>query len=132
MSGSFYKQILFYKLTLIKKEQKDFTTTEIISTIKKQQMIYPLFDESRNIISRLDISEQNLLYYADLADFYTIQKLSRFKNRNQARLYLLCYIHRRLFILNDYLVNSFYYKLNKYKDDAEQYQESIKNRGAQC
>ncbi|RAW82224.1 hypothetical protein CKY01_22195 [Photorhabdus laumondii subsp. clarkei] len=54
MSGSFYKQILFYKLTLIKKEQKDFTTTEIISTIKKQQMIYPLFDESRNIISRLN------------------------------------------------------------------------------
>lgn len=34
---------LFYQLTLIKKEQKDFTTTEIINTIKKQQATYPHF-----------------------------------------------------------------------------------------
>ncbi|WP_323851883.1 DUF4158 domain-containing protein [Xenorhabdus szentirmaii] len=115
---------LFYKLTLIKKDQKDFTTTEIINTVKKQQMIYPLFLESKKLISRLNISEQNVIYYANLAEFYTIQKLKRFKSRNQARLYLLCYIHRRLLIFNDYLMNSFSYKINKYNDDAEQYQRS--------
>lgn len=115
---------LFYKLTLIKKEQKNFTTTEIINTIKKKRMINSIFKESIDIISKLKISEQNVFYYADLAEFYTIQKLSRFKDRNQARLYLICYIYRRALILNDCLVSSFIYKLNKYKNDGERYQQS--------
>ncbi|EJD6501370.1 DUF4158 domain-containing protein [Providencia rettgeri] len=48
---------LFYKLTLIKKEQKNFTTTEIINTIKKKRMINSIFKESIDIISKLKISE---------------------------------------------------------------------------
>lgn len=116
---------LFYSLTLIKMDQKDFSTTEILHTVKKQQKIFDLCKESRRLMNKLGISEQNVIYYAGLAEFYTIQKLKRLRSRNQARLYLLCYIHRRLLKFNDHLISSFSYKIGKYKDVAELYQRSM-------
>ena len=115
---------LFYNLTLLKKDQKDFSTTEIKKSVTKQQTIIGIYKRSQQLISRLGISEQNIIYYADLAEFYTIQKIKQFKNKNQARLYIFCYAYRRLLKINDHLVASFTHKVLSYTNIAEDHQRT--------
>lgn len=61
------KDELFYQLTSLKKDQKDFTTAEINASIKKHQFLSSLYQKSIEIIKELGISEQNIIHYADLA-----------------------------------------------------------------
>lgn len=109
---------LFYNLTLLKKDQKNFSTTEIKMSVSKQQLVMGIYGQSKWLMPRLGISEQNIVYYANLAEFYTIQKLRRLADKNLVRLYLLCYAHRRLLKINDHLVSSLIQKMGKYADDA--------------
>lgn len=115
---------LLYNLTLLKRDQKNFSTTEIKKTIDKQQMVIDLYQESQTLMKKLNISEQNIIYYASLAEFYTIQKLRTFRSKNQARLYLLCYAHRRLRKINDQLITSLVQKVLAYVKQADEYQKS--------
>ncbi|MCU7954589.1 MAG: Tn3 family transposase [gamma proteobacterium symbiont of Bathyaustriella thionipta] len=115
---------LFYNLTLIKKDQKNFSTTEILKSVAKQEMIREIYDKSQKLIPKLGISEQNIIYYANLAEFYTIQKLKQLNNKNQARLLILCYVYHRLLKINDHLVTSITQKVNKYTDNGNEYQKS--------
>ena len=115
---------LLYNLTLLKREQKDFKTKEIKEAVQKQQLIVDIYLQSQTVIKSLGISEQNIIYYAELAEFYTIQKLRNLKQRNLARLYLLCYVQLRLRKINDHLVNSLIHKMLKYVKLADDYQRS--------
>jgi TnpA family transposase len=115
---------LFYNLTLLKKDQKNFSTTEIKKSAAKQQLVMGIYEESKLLMPKLGISEQNIIYYANLAEFYTVQKLRRMADKNLVRLYLLCYAHRRLLKINDHLVSSLIQKMGKYADDADEYQRS--------
>ena len=114
---------LLYNLTLLKRDQKNFTTTEILNTIDKQQLIINLYFESQELIQQLEISEQNIIYYANLTEFYTIQKLQTFRLKNQARLYLICYVHRRFRKINDQLIASLVQKMLTYLKGGEEYQK---------
>lgn len=71
---------------------------------------------------KLGISEQNIIYYANLAEFYSIQKLRRFADKNLVRLYLLCYAHRHFLKINDHLISSLIQKMAKYAAGADEYQ----------
>ena len=62
----------YYQLTAIKKDQKDFSTTEIKNTITKHNSLSSIYKRSIKIIEQLGLSEQNVLYYADLAMYHTI------------------------------------------------------------
>jgi Tn3 transposase DDE domain/Domain of unknown function (DUF4158) len=115
---------LFYNLTLLKKDQKDFSTTEIKKSVAKQQLVIGIYRESQLLMPKLGISEQNIIYYANLAQFYSIQKLRRFADKNRVRLYLLCYAHHRFLKINDHLVSSLIQKMTKYADGADDYQRS--------
>lgn len=115
---------LFYNLTLLKKDQKDFSTTEIKKSVAKQQLVIGIYRKSQLLMPKLGISEQNIIYYANLAEFYSIQKLRRFADKNLVRLYLLCYAHRRFLKINDHLVSSLIQKMAKYADGADDYQRS--------
>ncbi len=115
---------LFYNLTLLKKDQKDFSTTEIKKSVAKQQLIKGIYQQSKTLMPKLGLSEQNIVYYANLAEFYSIPKLRRFADKNLVRLYLLCYVHRRFLKINDHLVSSLIQKMSKYADEADDYQRS--------
>jgi len=115
---------LFYNLTLLKKDQKDFSTTEIKKSVAKQQLIIDIYRESQLLMPKLGISEQNIIYYANLAEFYSIQKLRCFADKNLVRLYLLCYAHHRFLKINDHLVSCLIQKMTKYADGADDYQRS--------
>ena len=115
---------LFYNLTLLKKDQKNFSTTEIKNSVAKQQLIIGIYRKSKVLMPKLGISEQNIIYYANLAEFYSIQKLRRFADKNLVRLYLLCYVYRRFLKINDHLISSLIQKMAKYADGADDYQRS--------
>jgi hypothetical protein len=85
----------FYQITLLKKDPKDFSTREMQREVAKQQALLSVYEPTKAVIPKLNISAKNIEYYADMAKFYPAVKLKRFK-KNLARLYLLCYVHQRL------------------------------------
>ncbi|CAM4497751.1 MAG: hypothetical protein LEGION0403_FIIPPAGN_02529 [Legionella sp.] len=122
------KDELFYQLTTIKKDQKDFFTGEINASVKKHQFLSTLYQRTIEIIKELDISKQNIMHYAYLAVYHTVYGLRAMKQKNLSRLYLMCYAHYRYLKISDHLVNSFAHKVNYYKGEAETYQtEAICN-----
>lgn len=122
------KDELFYQLTTLKKDQKDFTTAEINASIKKHQFLSLLYQKSIKIIKELDISEQNIIHYADLAVYHTVYGLRTMKQKNLSRLYLMCYAYNRYLKISDHIISSFTHKVNFYAGEAEEYQaEAIVN-----
>lgn len=116
------KDELFYQLTELKKDQKDFTTKEINTSVKNHHVLSEIYQPSITIIKELDISEQNIIHYAELAVYHTVYGLRAMKQKNLSRLYLLCYAHYRYLKISDHLVNSFIHKVNYYKNEADKYQ----------
>jgi len=123
LSDLLKKNDLFYQLTLVKKDQKDFTTNEIRLSVEKNKLLAKIYHSSIEIIKQLGISEQNVAHYAELAGQYTVYGLRNLKQPNLARLYLLCYVHYRFLKINDHLVSSFIHRVNGYIDDADVYQK---------
>lgn len=117
------KDDLFYQITIVKKDQKDFTTNEIKSSVEKNKLLFEIYHSAVKIIKQLDISEQNVAHYAELAGKYTVYGLRNLKQTNMARLYLLCYVYYRFLKINDHLVSSFIHKVNDFIDDADTYQK---------
>ena len=117
------KDNLFYHLTLIKQDQKSFATSEIRATVEKNQLLEQIYQKSVTLIRDLNISEQNIMLYSDLAERYTIYGLRNLKQLNLVRLYLLCYVHHRFLKINDHLIASFIHKVNGYTEDADLYQK---------
>ena len=64
-----------------------------------------LYRIAKALLPKLEISQQNLHYYADLAIFYTAYDLRRLKSE-QTHLYLLCYAWQRYRQLTDNLVDA--------------------------
>jgi len=65
--------------------------------------------------SKLEISQQNIKYYGNLAIYYNARDLSKLKY-NQAYLYVLCYIYIKYQAVNDNLVEAFRYNIKKIDD----------------
>ena len=112
----------YYQLTIIKKDQKDFATRDIKSTVEKHHFLTEIHQKAIHIIKKLDLTEQNILYYADLAEYHTIYGLKHMRKKNLARLYLICYVFHRYQKINDYLIFSFNHKVNRYIANAEEHQ----------
>ena len=110
----------FYRLTLLKKSAKDFSTHEIRKEIDKQQYLLEIYKHANNILPKLNISAKNIEYYANLVSFYPISKLKQMK-RNLVRLYLLCYVRHRLLEVNDNIITTFVCRGVKYYQEAEEY-----------
>lgn len=79
LSDLLKKGDLFYQLTLVKKDQKDFSTNEIRSSVEKNKLLVEIYRRSVEIIKELGISEQNVAYYAGVAEQYTIYGLRNLK-----------------------------------------------------
>lgn len=119
------KDDIFYKFTLVKRDQKDFTTGEIRNTVEKQKLLKSIYQSSLDVIRDLEISPQNVAHYAELAEQYTIYDLRSMKLKNMARLYLLCYVYHRFLKINDHLIASLVHKVRGYEFDADIYQRDM-------
>lgn len=108
-----------YGITLFKKDAKGFNYKEITLEIKKKLTSDTWFEAAKQILPKLEISEENVCYYAYLVDYYTADRLKELQLET-VRLYLLCYIFYRFEKINDNLISAFNYRINLYKNAAIQ------------
>ncbi|MCH9661491.1 MAG: Tn3 family transposase, partial [Bacteroidetes bacterium] len=105
--------------TLLKKEPKDYSLKVITAEIRKREAITPLYDYAKKILPSLEISNENIRYYASLTSYYSIYRLRRIK-RETIYIYLICFIFHRYQKINDDLINAFIYYVNKYINEAKE------------
>jgi hypothetical protein len=76
------------ELAALKQDAKDFGWRQMAQEREKRAKLEALYRIAKALLPKLAISQQNLLYYASLANFYTVYDLRRLKPE-QTRLYLL-------------------------------------------
>ena len=84
---------------------------------EKRALQAPLHAIAKALLPRLGISQQNLLYYASLANFYTVHDLRSLK-ADQARLYLLCFAWQRYRQLSDNLVDAMAHHMKQLEEES--------------
>jgi len=101
-----------YMLTLLKKEPKNFQYKQTAQEIEKQKLLKPLYDFAKEFLPRLDISNDNIRYYASIVDYYTAFRIRQIHG-SVSNVYLLCFIFHRYQRINDNLANTFIYHVRK-------------------
>lgn len=102
-----------FRVTLLKKEPKNFKPKAIYQEIENFKTYLPLYDIAKRVLPLLDISKKSMSYYASLVEHYTVQGLNRTKQL-QSCLWLLCFINYRYQRMSDNLVTMFIYIFHQY------------------
>jgi TnpA family transposase len=108
-----------YQLTLLKHEPKDFSYQEIQKEVEKRTLLADLYQLATRFLPDLHISNENIKYYASLITYHPVREIKRM-SREVAHAYLLCFISYRYQMVNDNLVNTFLYHVNKFIEEAKE------------
>jgi len=100
------------ELAAIKQDAKNFGYNMMRLERQKRALLEPLYQIAKRLLPQLNISQQNVAYYASLVYYYTIYDLRRLQP-SQTNLYLLCYAWHRYRQLNDNLVDAMGYHMKK-------------------
>ena len=100
-----------YEITQLKREPKDFSNKEIAKEIQRGEQIKPLYAVAQNILPQLDISNESIKYYASMINYYSVFQMNQLE-KNQAYIYLLCFVYHRYQRLHDNLINCFIYRVS--------------------
>jgi len=103
------------KLAALKQDAKNFGWRQMVREREKRTLLKPLYRIAKTLLPKLEISQQNQLYYASLANFYTIHDLRHLKVE-LTHLYLLCYAWLRYRQLNDNLVEAVVYHMKQLEE----------------
>jgi TnpA family transposase len=106
------------ELAALKQDAKDFGWRQMAREREKRARLEPLYRIAKTLLPGLAISQQNLLYYASLANFYTAYDLRNLKPE-QTQLYLLCYVWQRYRQLTDNLVDALGYHTQQLEDEGK-------------
>jgi len=106
------------ELAALKQDAKDFKCHMMKAECRKLEAIKPLYLVAKSLLPKLEISQQNMQCYAELAIQYDIYDLRRMPI-SQSSLYLLCYIWYRYQQLSDNLVTAFCHHLRKFDDETK-------------
>jgi len=105
------------QLAALKQDAKNFGWRQMAKEREKRATLAPLHGIAKALLPKLGISQQNLLYYASLANFYTVHDLRNLK-ADQTRLYLLCYAWVRYRQLTDNLVDAMAFHMKQLEDES--------------
>jgi len=105
------------QLAALKQDAKDFGWRQMIREREKRALLEPLHRIAKALLPKLGVSQQNLLYYASLANFYTVHDLHNLK-ADQTHLYLMCYTWQRYRQLSDNLVDAMAYHMKQLEDES--------------
>ena len=100
------------QLAALKQDAKEFGWRQMAREREKRATLKPLHEIAKALLPKLGISRQNFLYYASLANFYTVHDLRNLK-AEQTQLYLLCYAWVRYRQLTDNLVDALAYHMKQ-------------------
>lgn len=99
-------------LAELQQDAKNFGFKMMHKEREKHKILKALYTIATKVINKLNISQQNIRYYADLAVYYNIRDLVRLKH-NQNYLYVLCYVYIKYQSVNDNLLEGFKYNTRK-------------------
>lgn len=105
------------ELAVLRQDAKDFRWRQMAREREKRTKLEPLHRIAKALLPKLGISHQNVLYYASLANFYTVHDLRSLKP-DQTHLYLLCYAWLRYRQINDNLVDALAYPMKQLEDES--------------
>lgn len=105
------------QLAALKQDAKHFGWRQMIREREKRALLGPLHQIAKALLPKLGVSQQNLLYYASLANFYTVHDLRNLR-ADQAHLYLLCYAWQRYRQLSDNLVDAMAYHMKQLEEES--------------
>ena len=105
------------QLAALKQDAKDFGWRQMAREREKRATLEPLHSIAKALLPKLGVSQQNLLYYASLANFYTVHDLRNLK-ADQTHLYLLCYAWVRYRQFSDNLVDALAYHMKQLEDES--------------
>jgi TnpA family transposase len=111
-------------LAVLKQEAKDFRWRQMSSEREKRGQLAPLYQLARQLLPGLGVSQQNLLYFASLVNFYTIHDLRNLR-KEQTWLYLLCYIWLRYRQFSDNLISAMMWHMKQTEERCKE--EAKKN-----
>ena len=111
------RDVTLSQLAALKQDAKDFRWRQMVREREKRATLEPLHGIAKALLPKLGISQQNLLYYASLANFYTVHDLRNLK-ADQTHLYLLCYAWVRYRQLTDNLVDAMAYHMKQLEDEC--------------
>ena len=113
------KESTLSELAALKQDAKSFSSSMMVLERQKHRILKPLYNIAKNILSQMNISQQNIAHYASLAHHYTIYDLERFEDE-QTYLYLLCYVFKRYQQINDNLVDAFNFNVQKLENEIKE------------
>lgn len=106
-----------YVLSALKKDPKSFKLKHIKAEVDKLTKNEALYHIAQRILPQSSLTQQNIAYYASLAEHYPIKDLKRLSTTKQA-IYLLCYAQHHHQKVHDNLTMSFSYYQDKIKNEA--------------
>lgn len=106
-------------LANIKTDTKDFKARMMSAERDKLITIKPLYKLAKSLLIKLNLSQQNIAYYASLVNYYTIYDLRKRIKQEQAHLYLICYIWQRYRQLTDNLIDAFCFHLGQFEAEIK-------------
>lgn len=107
-----------HELTRLKREPKDFGHREVTQEIARGEQLRPLYKVAQRLLPELEISNENIKYYASLVTYYSIFRLRQL-DATLVRVYLLCFAYHRFQKLHDNLIHSFIHHLRRYRQEAK-------------
>jgi len=109
-----------YLLTWLQQEPSSFKCYQMRGQVLRKQQMETIYLVAQLVIPKLEISNENIRYYASLAEYYNVFRLKRMK-RNMVYIYLLCFAYSRFRHINDTLIEAFKHYIRTYEKDAEGY-----------
>jgi len=109
-----------YLLTWLQQEPSSFKCYQMRGQVLRKQQMEQIYLLAQLVIPKLEISNENIRYYASLAEHYSVFRLKRMK-RNMVYIYLLCFAYSRFRHINDILIEAFKHYVHTYEKQAEGY-----------
>ncbi len=109
------KNEVLSELAALKQDAKDFKARMMTTEREKFAIIAPLYQIAKSLLPKLNLSQQNIHYYANLTHYYSIHELRKKLAPAQTYLYLLCYVWLRYQQLNDNLIDAFCHHLTQFE-----------------
>ncbi|EAR6897328.1 Tn3 family transposase [Salmonella enterica] len=105
------------RLAILRQDARDFGWRQMVHEREKRATLEPLHRKACDLLPALNISQQNMLYYASLVNFYTVYDLRNLKPE-QSHLYLLCYAWIRYRQFSDNLVDAMFFHMKQLEDES--------------
>jgi TnpA family transposase len=108
-----------HEITLLKRDPRDFSNREVRREAERGEEMRALYALSQRLLPQLNISRENIKYYASLVDYYSVYKLRQL-SESTVYVYLLCFIQHRYQKLHDNLIQSLLHHVRKHGDEARE------------